>query len=203
MIEDRKPVKRFLNGLPYKYFHMVASLKQTIDLITITFEEIIGRMKAFGVRISLNKKSQGVKSEQQLLLTFEEWEAKKRNDKGYDRGRGATESSQRGRGKSTRRGKEKEHGKEKRDRSKLKCYRCDGLGHFFSECTTRKKNEETSNLVQAEMKPVLYMAVQDQIVFLKQEGVNPKKFDSSPHKVNTWFIDKGASNHVRDTRVVY
>ncbi|XP_024004022.1 uncharacterized protein PHLOEM PROTEIN 2-LIKE A7-like [Eutrema salsugineum] len=57
-IEDSKLVKKFLKSLPRKYIHIVASLEQVLDLNTITFEEIIGRLKAYEDRISEDSEEQ-------------------------------------------------------------------------------------------------------------------------------------------------
>lgn len=53
IIEEPKIVKKFLKSLPRKKFvHMVASLEQMLDLKTTSFEDIVGRMKAYEERIS-------------------------------------------------------------------------------------------------------------------------------------------------------
>ena len=50
--EEPKLVKKFLKSLPRKkYIHMVESLEQVLDLNTTSFEDIIGRLKAYEERI--------------------------------------------------------------------------------------------------------------------------------------------------------
>lgn len=52
IIEEPKIVKKFLKSLPRKkYIHMVASLEQVLDLNTTSFEDIVGRLKAYEERI--------------------------------------------------------------------------------------------------------------------------------------------------------
>lgn len=52
-IEESKMVKKFLTSLPRKKFiHIVASIEQLLDLKTTTFEDIIGRLKAYEERIA-------------------------------------------------------------------------------------------------------------------------------------------------------
>lgn len=47
-IEESKPVKKTPKILPHKkYIHIVASLEQVLDLNTTSFDDIIGRLKAF------------------------------------------------------------------------------------------------------------------------------------------------------------
>ena len=51
-IEELKMVKKLLSGLPRrKYIHIVASLEQVLDLNNTSFEDIMGRMKAYEERI--------------------------------------------------------------------------------------------------------------------------------------------------------
>lgn len=51
-IEESKIVKKFLKSLPKKkYIHIVASLEQILDLNNTSFEDIVGRLKAYEERI--------------------------------------------------------------------------------------------------------------------------------------------------------
>lgn len=51
-LEESKLVKKFLKSLPRKkYIHIVASLEQVLDLNTTSFEDIVGRLKAYEERI--------------------------------------------------------------------------------------------------------------------------------------------------------
>ena len=53
IIEEPKLVKKFLKSLPRKkYIHIVASLEQVLDLNTTSFEDIVGRLKAYEERVS-------------------------------------------------------------------------------------------------------------------------------------------------------
>ena len=52
IIEEPKIVKKFLKSLPRRrYIHIVASLEQVLDLKTTSFEDIVGRLKAYEERI--------------------------------------------------------------------------------------------------------------------------------------------------------
>lgn len=54
IVEEPKVVKKFLKSLPWKkYIHIVASLEQVLDLNTTSFEDIVGRLKAYEERISV------------------------------------------------------------------------------------------------------------------------------------------------------
>ena len=52
IIEESKIKKKFLKSLPRrKYIHIVASVEQVLDLNTTSFEDIVGRSKAYEKRI--------------------------------------------------------------------------------------------------------------------------------------------------------
>ncbi|CAG7888968.1 unnamed protein product [Brassica rapa] len=62
-IEEYKLVKKFLSSLPRKKFiHIVASLEQVLDLKTTTFEDIIGRLKAYEERVQEEEETQETQS---------------------------------------------------------------------------------------------------------------------------------------------
>ncbi|CAA7021060.1 unnamed protein product [Microthlaspi erraticum] len=52
VMEESKLVKKFLNSLPMgKFFQIAASLEQILDLNTTSFEDVVGRLKAYEERI--------------------------------------------------------------------------------------------------------------------------------------------------------
>ena len=44
-------VKKLLDAVPDKYFNLVASIEQTVDLDSMRFEAAVGRLKAFEERL--------------------------------------------------------------------------------------------------------------------------------------------------------
>ncbi|CAI9304176.1 unnamed protein product [Lactuca saligna] len=50
-IEESKLVKKFLKSLPRNFIHIVASLEQVLDLKSVGFEDVVGRLKAYEERI--------------------------------------------------------------------------------------------------------------------------------------------------------
>lgn len=58
-IEESKLVKKFLKSLPRKnYIHIIASLKQVLDLKTTSSEDIVGRLKAYEERATKEEEAQ-------------------------------------------------------------------------------------------------------------------------------------------------
>ncbi|KAF5777821.1 hypothetical protein HanXRQr2_Chr12g0540151 [Helianthus annuus] len=51
IIEEQRIVKKFLSGLPRRFIHMVASVGQLVDLKTVAFDDVVGRIKAYEERI--------------------------------------------------------------------------------------------------------------------------------------------------------
>ena len=122
IIEESKLVKKFLSSLPCKkYIHIVASLKQVLDLKTTSFEDIIGRLKAYEERVGEDEED---KQETQSKLLYSNMEGQQThrsyNGDFRNRGRGGRfYNIGRGRGRSYR----------EFDLSRITCFRCDEIGH--------------------------------------------------------------------------
>ncbi|XP_076937901.1 uncharacterized protein LOC143605806 [Bidens hawaiensis] len=110
---EEKMVKKFLTSLSRRFIHIVTSLEQVLDLKTVEFDDVVGRLKAYEERIkedNLQTKS----SQSRLMFTKSE---------PFSRGRGQGSHASRGRG----RGRDDKKGKGmERDLSHIKCYRCSG-----------------------------------------------------------------------------
>lgn len=148
-IEEHKVVKKFLDSLPLKYIHMSASLEQMLDLNTISYEDIIGRLKAFEERIKL-KEAQESQSHQGNLL-YSSSNSFEQQDNSRGRGRGQNQSRGRGnRGRGCGRGNSQERNKEKRDYSQIVCFNCKKKGHFASVCSEKKQDDQELNVTETE-----------------------------------------------------
>lgn len=142
-IDGPKLVKKFLKSLSRKkYIHIVASLEHVLDLNTTTFEEIVGRLKAYEERITEDEETR----DDQSKLMYANMEAQSgQSNKSYGqqnrdyngdwryRGRGGGCFYCRGRGRGRYYG-----GKDTRDASKITCFRCDKVGHFVASCPELK-----------------------------------------------------------------
>lgn len=190
-IEEPKIVKKLLNSLPRsKFIHIAASLEQLLDLNTIKYEDIVGRLKAYEERI---KEEEAHEQQGNLLYS------NSGNSYG-NRGRGRGTNRGRGRGNRGRgRGRDnsQERSKEKKDYSQIECFNCHKKGHFASVCPD-KQNEEEINKTETETADTsLFM---HEVVFLNEEKVMPKTYESSKKEEGIWYLDNGASNHMTGER---
>ena len=55
VMEETKLVKKFLNGLSKCFIHMVASIEQVVDLKCISYDDVVGRLKAYEERIKVEE----------------------------------------------------------------------------------------------------------------------------------------------------
>ncbi|KAK9063254.1 hypothetical protein SSX86_017124 [Deinandra increscens subsp. villosa] len=162
-IEEAVLVRKLLDSVPNHFIQIVASIEQFVDLETMKFQELIGRLKAFEERTGLKKKVDA-SQDQQVLLTYQEWQSRYRQSK--------------------------ENGKSSK-------------GHYASECSKIKANNQESNLTQADGlddEPTLLMiSTQDdhrEVVYLNESKVMPDKYGVDGSEQETWYLDNGASNHM-------
>ena len=196
-IEEQKLVKKFLSSLPRKKFiHIVASLEQVLDLKTTTFEDIIGRLKAYEDRVKEEEEAEETQSKL-MYANNEPQPSSNSYNQGYNsyrgRGRGGRYHN-RGRG----RGRYNSGHYENFDYSKIQCFRCDKMGHYASTCPDRllKLQEVTETKDESTLEAEELMM--QEVVYLNEKNVNPKEFEIS--KDNIWYLDNGASNHMTGHR---
>lgn len=143
-IEESKLVKKFLKSLPHKkYIHIIAALKQVLDLKNNGFEDIIGRLKAYEERISVEEDATEEQSKLMYASSDQQYtrnsngdnrnfngENRGQNNDGRGRGRGGRFFNRGGRGRGR-------YGYQGRDIASITCYRCDKLGHCARDCHDR------------------------------------------------------------------
>uniref|UniRef100_A0A251VAV7 Putative zinc finger, CCHC-type n=1 Tax=Helianthus annuus TaxID=4232 RepID=A0A251VAV7_HELAN len=222
-LEDGKLVRKLLDAVPDRYLQLVASMEQYSDVDSMPFEEAVGRLKAYEDRLKLRKGN--TSSESGLLLTRSESHlGQKSPGKGYSSGgRGRCSNVERGgrhntRGRGSHRGRggrwnagshhEMQNGSRKpRDKKHVKCFKCDQLGHYASECEAGKKAHEEVNLTQEEEQTLLLTVYGEKVqnmVLLNEDKVFPACIDDKAERnPNTWYLDNGASNHMTGSKDLF
>lgn len=98
-IEESKLVKKFLKSLPRKkYIHIIASLKQVLDLKTTSSEDIVGRLKAYEERATKEEEAQEDQGKLMYTNTDSQSSREYYNDYRGKRRRGGRSYKGRGRG---------------------------------------------------------------------------------------------------------
>ncbi|KAL8137443.1 hypothetical protein V2J09_003444 [Rumex salicifolius] len=125
-------VKKFLSSLPRKKFiHIVASLEQVLDLNKTSFEDIIGRLKAYEERVAdEDDETQGEQDKLMYANSDNQSDQPTQDQTGFNGGRGRS-----GQGRGRGRGRGRSNGT--KDLSKIQCFRCDKFGHYASSCPDR------------------------------------------------------------------
>ncbi|XP_076961150.1 uncharacterized protein LOC143637709 [Bidens hawaiensis] len=128
-------------------------------------EKAIGRLKTFEERTSLKAK-QAIPKDDQLLLTYSEWQSRKR-DQDSKKKKWSTKSGQKGKDSSNVNSKDKKvSDRPRRDKSTIKCFKCEQMGPYASECSGVKIMNQEANVTktqeesvgQGETGPALFMA---------------------------------------------
>ena len=170
-VEEPKLVKKFLKSLPRKkYIHMVASLEQVLDLNITSFEDIVGRLKAYEERIA--EEEDDTHDDQGKLMygdTSQESHGGSYSS-GRSRGRGGR-SNWRGRGRgrngsSFQSQKEAFKQRQSGDISHITCFSCDKQGHYATDCpnkklkfqeTVERKDDDTQDADELMVHEVVYL----------------------------------------------
>lgn len=130
-IDAPKLVKKFLKSLlRRKYIHIIAALEQVFDLNKTSFEDIVGRLKAYEERIFEEEEDHQEYQGKLMYANMDSQSYQRNYGAGRGRGQGGCFS---GRG----RGRGRYNYQQNRDKSKVVCYRCDKVGHYASECPDR------------------------------------------------------------------
>ena len=81
--------------------------------------------------------------------------------------------------------------------SKITCFRCDKNRHFASSCLdTLLKLQETYKNKEHEATHEADGMLMHEVVYLNENNVKPKEFESGMDGDMIWYLDNGASNHM-------
>ncbi|XP_042388081.1 uncharacterized protein LOC121980191 [Zingiber officinale] len=147
-----------LSAMRSKFSALGAALEDSSlvhDFETIPFEDTIGRLKAYEER-TLRLRGNTNDTEGELLLTHVAWQMRQKgsNVDTSSGGKGSGSSSPshgkwrgrgRGRGLSTQRqdsaGGTSGNNSGTQDKSHIKCFNCEKMGHYASECYNKRRDE--------------------------------------------------------------
>ena len=206
-MEESKLVKKFLKTLPRKkYIHIVASLEQVLDLNTTSFEDIVGRLKAYEERIA--EEEEETHDDGKLMYGDTSQDSYGGNySGGRGRGRGGRSPWRgRGRGRTGSTFQSQREAYRQRlngDASHITCFKCDKQGHCATDCpdkvlklqeTAEKKDEDTQDADELMV---------HEVVYLNENKVNPTSFEADLDAENVWYLDNGASNHMCGNRLFF
>ncbi|KAJ0828650.1 putative RNA-directed DNA polymerase [Helianthus annuus] len=220
-LEDEELVRKLFDTVPERFINLVASIEQSSDVETMSFEEAIAHLKAYEDRVKLRQSHQA--AENSLLFSKSEPQSSSKgrgrsqqfiNQKSSDRSKadrgGRNGFRGRGRGRGNRGGhagnQDQRNGSRNKDKRHIECFNCHELGHYASECKQPKKQEQEVHLSREEdEETTLLLSVCDEedpsMVLLNEEKVFPSRHESRGKDL--WYLDNGASNHMTGEREAF
>ena len=144
-IENKRLVRKLQGSVPAKFIQIVATIEQFADLNTMSFQEAVGRLKAYEERIKKPNKEEDAHNELLYAKTDGKEEDKQHKCACCGQRKSNQDIKGRGRGRNWKSWRNKDGNQHQQDKSQIKCFKCNKFGHFKYECT---KREEEVNLAQ-------------------------------------------------------
>ena len=180
LLEEKEAVVKLLRSMPVKYDSITFSLEQFRNMRGLSVDEVIGSLRVHEQRLQ----ERDSREEEQVLLARVFNQSKKGDRGSSSRGRGRGSSRGRGRDRGRGRFSKNDRDEEERkpfDKSNIKCYNSQKMGHFSDECysdTNKKGKEEKVNISEEnEEESALMMVVSDECGELLLQGTK----DSHDH----------------------
>ncbi|XP_066351721.1 uncharacterized protein [Miscanthus floridulus] len=152
-MEDERVVKKMLRVVPSRFNQVACSIEMFADFKKMLLEELVGRLRVAEERCGGGEL--GGEHTGQLLLTEEQWEARRRQRRNKDRARAGDAQNARGGGRDDDDARSTTSSGSRRGGScfRGRCYECGERGHMGKDCRGKKK--ETALLADVDNKQTL------------------------------------------------
>ncbi|XP_076888395.1 uncharacterized protein LOC143538815 [Bidens hawaiensis] len=176
-LTDQKIVEKILRSLTPKFDYVIPSIEVTFELSTVSPVKLMGILQSqeerFNIRTSLDVSSKMVERPDEQALYVAHDQNKKNSWRG--RGRGPPRGRGIGRGRGTL------------DKSKVpQCFVCKKICHLKKDCWYN--DEPQVNVADVEHK--------EEQVETEEQHLLMVSTNHDDAKVQHWFMDSGASNHM-------
>ncbi|XP_076881586.1 uncharacterized protein LOC143529748 [Bidens hawaiensis] len=154
-LDDKRLVRKLLGSVPEKYIQIVAAIEQFANLNTMSFQEAVGRLKAFEERTKKQTKEEDVSGKLLFTETNEKEMSKHHKCEHCGCGNSYREGFGRGQGKGRGSDRSRGDGRVQQDKRHIRCHKCHELGHYKNECPTWEKKEESNLIHEEDEEPTL------------------------------------------------
>ena len=192
-LEEKDVVAKLLRSLQQKFDTLTLSLKHIGTIKLMPAEEVLGSLRVHESRLIERDNHE----EEQALLKKASKLSKKNDQSQTSKGRGRF--GQRGRGRGRGRGREQKEDHEEVekkpfDKSKIKCYNCQTMGHFADECHFEKKKKGKDEKVNIAKESEEESA----LMILSDNEFSERLLQGNGEEVNCelWYLDTRASSHM-------
>lgn len=185
-LDESLLVRKLLDSTPDRFIQIVASIEQTSDLGDIILDDVSRKLKAFEERIKLRKGGQ-VESQDNLLFAQDGHSGKGRHFKrggksNFSRGNWQNNKKNNSLGGNSNHGGKSNRNKSGWDLSKVRCYKCQKLGHIKKDYRGTSTTQEQSNLILEDDESSLLMATHEEVL-LNEGQIQPGKYASEDTSV--------------------